>query len=183
MQCNSNIFILNELKQLRRTKATGVDNLPPGMLKDCREHISQPLCHILNLSVKTARFPALWKVAKVVPIHKSGSYDRPDRSSPYEPAFSGVPQGSILGPLLFTVFYNDLADHLVNSRVKKYADDTVVYFSGKDVEAIEGALAQDLEEIARFSYQNELVINLKKGKTEIMLFGTGDFHYNHAVWK
>ena len=77
MQCISNVFILNELKQLRRTKATGADNLPPGMLKDCREHISQPLCHILNLSVKTARFPALWKVAKVVPIHKSGSYDRP----------------------------------------------------------------------------------------------------------
>jgi hypothetical protein len=93
--------------------------------------------------------------------------------SPYEPAFSRVPQGSILGPLLFTVFYNDLADHLVNSRVIKYADDTVVYFSGKDVEAIEGALSQDLEEITRFFYQNELVINLKKGKTEIMLFGTG----------
>jgi hypothetical protein len=52
------------------------------MLKDCREHISQPLCHILNLSVKTARFPALWKVAKVVPIHKSGSYDLPENYRP-----------------------------------------------------------------------------------------------------
>jgi hypothetical protein len=52
------------------------------MLKDCREHISQPLCHIHNLSDKTARFPALWKVAKVVPIHKSGSYDRPDNYRP-----------------------------------------------------------------------------------------------------
>ena len=52
-------------------------------------------------------------------------------SSPYEPVFSGVPQGSILGPLLFIVFYNDLADYLVNSQVIKYADDTVVYFSGR----------------------------------------------------
>ena len=70
------------IKATQETKATGADNLPPGMLKDCREHISQPLCHILNLSVKTARFPALWKVAKVVPIHKSGSYDRPENYRP-----------------------------------------------------------------------------------------------------
>ena len=53
------------------------------------------------------------------------------------------------------------------------------------METIEGALAQDLEEIARFFDQNELVINLKKGKTEIMLYlARGrDFHYNHAIWK
>ena len=90
-----------------------------------------------------------------------------------EPVFCGVPQGSILGPLLFLVFYNDMADQLVNARVLKYADDTVVYFPGQEIGAIERALAQDLEALAQYFDENELMINLKKGKTEAMLFGTG----------
>ena len=88
-----------------------------------------------------------------------------------QPFFSGVSQGSILGSLLFIVFYNDFVDQLTNSSVLKYADDTVIYFPGKDIETIERALSQDLELIAEYFNQNELVINLK-GKTE-MLFGTG----------
>jgi hypothetical protein len=39
----SKVFVLNELKQLKRNKATGVDELPPGMLKDVREYIAEPL--------------------------------------------------------------------------------------------------------------------------------------------
>ena len=46
-----------------------------------------------------------------------------------------------------------------------YADDTVIYCGGKSIQTIEMKLTQDLEE-------NELVVNLKKGKTEVMLFGT-----------
>ena len=64
-------------------------------------------------------------------------------------------------PLLFIVFYNDFVDQLANSRVLKYADDTVIYVPGKDIETIERALSQDLELIAEYFNQNELVINLK----------------------
>ena len=64
-------------------------------------------------------------------------------------------------PLLFIVFYNDFVDQLANSRVLKYADDTVIYFPVKDKETIERALSQDLELIAEYFNQNELVINLK----------------------
>ena len=46
--------------------------------------------------------------------------------SSIEPVFCGVPQGSILGPLLFLVFYNDMADQLQHARVLKYADDTYI---------------------------------------------------------
>ena len=89
-----------------------------------------------------------------------------------QPIFSGVLQGSILGPLLFLVFYNDLVDIGIASRVIKYADDTVVYCSGKDTETLENTLSQDMELIAKYFDENELVMNLKEGKTEVMLFGT-----------
>ena len=46
---------------------------------------------------------------------------------------SGVPQGSIIGPLLFTLFYNDLPSCLKHSEVIIYADDTVIFVPGKDV--------------------------------------------------
>ena len=44
---------------------------------------------------------------------------------------SGVPQGSILGPLLFIVFFDDLFTVLRHSEAIMYADDTVLYFAGK----------------------------------------------------
>ena len=67
----SNAFVLRELRKLKRNKACGIDDLPPGMLTDCREHIYQPLCHVINLAIWTNRVPTVWKIAKVIPIHKA----------------------------------------------------------------------------------------------------------------
>ena len=93
-------------------------------------------------------------------------------SSQYKAVNCGVPQGSILGPLLFIVFINDLSDHLENSKIVMYADDTVIYFSNNDISIIESSLNKDLSNLADYFDDNELIINLKKGKTESMLFGT-----------
>ena len=65
-------FVQKELKSLRRNKASGVDNLPPGLLKDSAKEIAVPLTHIINLSISTSTFPTNWKVARVTPIYKSG---------------------------------------------------------------------------------------------------------------
>ena len=93
-------------------------------------------------------------------------------TSSMQSIYSGVPQGSILGPLLFNLYFNDFADHLVKTNVLMNADDTVIYCAGKDIETIENVLTKELEQVARYFDENQLVINLKKGKTEVMLFGT-----------
>ena len=279
-----------QLKSVKRNKATGLDDLPPGLIKDSAELISAPLAHLINLSLKTSIFPTDWKAAKVIPTHKSGAHSNPDNYRPisvlpviskiiekiihrqlitfldknhlltkfqfgfrpklsteyaatilldsirdnvykgrlvgavfvdlskafdtvshamlldklplygvegkelewfkdylffrkakvaYNGCFSqenalltGVPQGSILGPLLFLVLFNDVVDVIEHSSILKYADDTVLYVADKDIQSIKAKLSKDMDCLADWLKSNELVLNLKKGKTESLLFGT-----------
>ena len=60
----------------------------------------------------------------------------------------------------------------INSRIIKYLDDTVLYVAGKNIEIIESQLSDDLNLLAEWCKENELILNLKNGKTEAMIFGT-----------
>ena len=272
---------------MKRKKATGFDNLPPGLLKDAAAEIASPLAHIINLSLRSGQVPSQWKIAEVIPLHKSGNtgdnnnfrpisilpavskilekavhhqlmnyiegnnllsdnqfdyrsmrstelatmlftdfirksadnglmtgavfldlskafdtlgHDRllqklksygikglalqwftdylfqrsqivklgQERFSPC-PLVCGVPQGSILGPVLFLLFFNDC---ILHCNVLQFADDTVIFVSSKKVCDIEYLLNSDLNSVSLYLNTNELVANLKKGKTESMLFGT-----------
>ena len=283
--------ILKELKKLKRKKASGLDNFPPGMLKDAALLLTKPLTFIINLSLETGVVPSEWKVAKVIPLYKSGSLAeidnyrpisilptlskilekivhkqlmahlerhsllseyqfsfRPIRStelavtyftdlirneadngkatravfidlskafdtishsvllsklsrygvydmelqwftdhlflrkqivqfngvfSEPNPINTGVPQGSILGPLLFLIFFNDVHSPLRHCKIITYANDTVIFTSSSDIDMIQSNLSQDLDNLSNCFRDNELIFNLKKGKSEVMLFGTG----------
>ena len=84
----------------------------------------------------------------------------------------GVPQGSILGPLLFLIFFNDFPEQLSEANCLQYADDTFIFFAGSDAIEIEKVLREEINNINIYFENNELIVNLKKGKTETMLFGT-----------
>ena len=82
----------------------------------------------------------------------------------------GVPQGSILGSLLFILRVNDLPDAAVQCSVLMYADDTVLFYSAKQASVIEEKLNEELASIRRWLHENSLFLNI--AKTEAMLFGT-----------
>jgi hypothetical protein len=54
-----------------------------------------------------------------------------------------------------------------------FADDTVIYYSNKSTESIEAVLNTEFGNLAKYFTENDLIVNLKKGKTEYMLLGTG----------
>ena len=74
----------------------------------------------------------------------------------------GVPQGSILGPLMFLVFVNDLPDIVDTCTVNLYADDTTIYYSNKDPKLVQSTINSDLENIVSWIEMNGLKMNVNK---------------------
>ena len=82
----------------------------------------------------------------------------------------GVPQGSILGPLFFIIYVNDLL-RLFNEndpKITLYADDTVVYISDKRSDIACNALEHGLAKLSNWCASNKLSINIKKTKLLIV---------------
>jgi len=59
----------------------------------------------------------------------------------------GVPQGSILGHLLFTLFMNDLPSVIGNCSVNLYADDTTIYYSSRDAQEVKEVIEAELRAV------------------------------------
>ena len=83
----------------------------------------------------------------------------------------GVPQGSILGPLLFLIYVNDMPQ-AVNSNLFLHADDSCLVFQEKDVIKIERQLNRDFKKICEWFVDNRLSIHFGEDKTKSILFAS-----------
>ena len=80
---------------------------------------------------------------------------------------AGVPQGSVLGPLLFLVYVNDIAENLL-SLVRLFADDSSLFFSATNLKDIEGVINHDLSLISEWA--KKWLVDFNPIKTVAMLF-------------
>ena len=90
--------------------------------------------------------------------------------SSHEKVICGVPQGSILGPLLFILYMNDICNTSKLLSFILFADDTTVFFSDKDINVLYDTMNNELQEVCNWFKCNKLSLNASK--TNLMLLGT-----------
>ena len=80
----------------------------------------------------------------------------------------GVPQGSVLGPLLFLIYINDLHNAIKFSTVHHFADDTNLLVSNSCTKKIQNQINLDLKYLCKWSKANK--ISLNASKTKLLIF-------------
>ena len=92
--------------------------------------------------------------------------------SGWENVINGVPQGSVLGPLLFTVLVSDISSAIRRGRYHLYADDTQLYYTCK-VEDANDTITKINEDLSNiFNYSKRNCLKLNAGKSKFIIIGS-----------
>jgi len=91
--------------------------------------------------------------------------------SDFKPVTCGVPQGSILGPLLFLCYVNDMSISIdPDCKLILYADDSAILYAHKDPHVISEKLSRVMDSCSNWLVDNKLSLHL--GKTECIVYGS-----------
>ena len=157
---------------LDQKKEVGVVAIDLSKAFDC-------ICHNLLLAKLKAyglQEPALQLIRSYLQNHKQRVKCN-DMCSSWLHLRCGVPQGSLLSPLLFNIFINDMNETVTSSSLRLYADDTPQYTS--DISPVilnQYSLKQDIEKLSNWFDRNFLHCN--GDKTQAMILGKSNYNYD-----
>ena len=97
--------------------------------------------------------------------------------SSWKPVLSGVPQGSVLGPILFLVYINDLEEG-VSGKILKFADDTKLFRKVKEIGDKQN-LQDDIDKLVKWCEKWQMVFNF--GKCKCLHKGSGNTGMNYLM--
>ena len=99
--------------------------------------------------------------------------------SNYRDIKHGVPQGSVLGPILFLIYINDLANATIYSRPFNFADDTAILYTDDDPKRLKKRVNIDLKLLLHWLKANKIHLNV--AKTEVILFKHKQKEVNYNI--
>ena len=122
------------------------------------------LCKLDNIGIRGVANK--WFSSYLTDRYQYVSHD--GENSSRQKIICGVPQGSILGPLLFLIYINDLALMCNNVLPIMYADDSNLFSEGSNISDIQNDINIELEKVSKWLKLNKLSLNVSK--THFMLF-------------
>ena len=158
-------------RALDEKKEAGVVAIDLSKAFDC-------ICHNLLL----AKLKAYGLQEPALQLLRSFLHDRKQRvicnntCSSWSLLQCGVPQGSLLSPLLFNIFMNDMNESVSVSSLRLYADDTTEYMADESPLVLQHVLNQDIEKLSTWLNYNYLQAN--GDKTQAMILGNSTYNYD-----